>query len=134
MHIELLINELVNLFLQVHLQVWTKFAMFNPLTFGQVENMTNFVVSVHFGQKNIELAIALEALAHVGSRPVRDAAGKGILRKSAGVRIGNNRLLAFAKYFIFNDIKIRFAVTRGSPLKPMEFFHRLFCLPVCTTP
>ena len=67
--------------------------------------MTNFAVSVHQGQKNIELAIALEALAHVGSRPVRDAAGKGILRKSAGVKIGNNRLLAFAKYLISNDIK-----------------------------
>ena len=67
--------------------------------------MTNFVVSVHFGQKNIELAIALEALAHVGRRPVRDAAGKGILRKSVGVKIGNNRLLTFAKYLISNDIK-----------------------------
>ena len=37
MHIELRINELANLFLQVHLQVWTKFAMFNPMAFGQVE-------------------------------------------------------------------------------------------------
>ena len=108
--------------------------MFNPFTFGQVENMTNFVVSVHFGKKNIELAIALEALAHVGSRPVRDAAGKGILRKSAGVKIGNSRLLAFAKCLIFNDMKIKFAVPGGSPLKSMEFFHRLFCLPICTTP
>ena len=63
--------------------------------------MTNFAVSVHHGQKNIELAIALEALAHVGRRPVRDAAGKGILRKFVGVKIGNSRLLAFANFFDF---------------------------------
>ena len=37
MHIELRINELVKIDLQVHLQVYTKFAMFNPLAFGQVE-------------------------------------------------------------------------------------------------
>ena len=82
--------------------------------------MTNFAVSVHHGQKNIELAIALEALAHVGRRPVRDAAGKGNLRKSVGVKIGNNRLLTLAKYLIFNDIKIRFAVPGGSQMKPVE--------------
>ncbi|MBD5304744.1 MAG: hypothetical protein HDS12_00410 [Bacteroides sp.] len=76
--------------------------------------MTNLAVLDHFGHKNIELAIALEALAHVGRRPVRDAASKGILRKSAGVKIGNSQLLKFAKCLIYNYIKIRFAIQGGS--------------------
>ena len=52
------------------------------------KNMTNFAVSVHNGRRTL---------------------------KSVGVKIGNSRLLAFAKCLISNDIKIRFAVPGGSP-------------------
>ena len=54
--------------------------------------------------------------------------------KSVGVKIGNNRLLAFAKYLISNDIKIWFAVPGGSQeikqLSPNDscFFFYIFAI------